>query len=63
MTYNFDPDEWYERELTFLRGRHTRGDVDDEQLAQAIEDLDRRYDEMVDRLDGTYWIGPAEADG
>jgi len=60
MTYNFDPDEWYERELTFLHGRRARGDLGEAQLAAAIEDLDRRYDEMVDRLDGTYRIGSAD---
>lgn len=60
LTYNFDPDEWYDRELAFLEGRHARGDLDDEQLAREIEDLDRRHDEMVDRLDGTYRIGNSD---
>ncbi len=62
MTYNFDPDEWYDRELAFIEGRHRRGELDDAQLTQAVEDLDRRYDEMTDRLDGTYRIGPAVED-
>lgn len=54
MTYNFDIDEWYDRELVFLQARHRQGELDDEQLAKAIDDLDRRREEMEARLDGTY---------
>lgn len=51
MTYNFDPDRWYDNELDFLQARHARGDLDDDALAEAIDELDRRYDEMLDRID------------
>ncbi len=54
MTYNFDIDEWYDRELAFLQARHRRGELDDERLAEAIDILDRRREEMEARLDGTY---------
>lgn len=54
MTYNFDPDNWYENERAFLDARHQRGELTREQLALAIADLDRRYEEMLERLDGTY---------
>jgi len=56
MTYNFDPDEWYERELAFIEARHRRQELDDGALAEAIEELDRKYDEMLDRLDGAYQV-------
>jgi hypothetical protein len=51
VTYNFDQDRWYERERALLEARRQRGELDDDALAAALEDLDRRYDEMVARLD------------
>ncbi len=51
MTYNFDPDLWYENERDFLVARHARGELDEDALAVAIEELDRRYDEMLERID------------
>ena len=56
MTYNFDPERWYERERALLEHRHRTGALSDAELATAIEDLDRRYDEMLDRLDGSYQL-------
>jgi len=56
MTYNFDPDHWYENELTVLEQRRNAREIDDQTYEQAVVDLDRRYDEMVDRLDGSYQI-------
>ncbi len=56
MTYNFDPEAWYERERLALAARHERGELDGEAYAAALEDLDRRYDAMLDRLDGSYQI-------
>mgnify|MGYP001818674408 CR=1 FL=1 len=54
MTYNFDPDRWYENELTHLEDRHRGGDLDTVGFEKACADLERRYDEMCRRLDGTY---------
>jgi len=56
MTYNFDPDLWYENELAVLEKRRKASEMDDQEYGQAVADLDRRYDEMIDRLDGTYQI-------
>jgi len=56
MTYNFDPDLWYENELAVLEQRRKASEIDDREYEQAVVDLDRRYDEMVDRLDGSYQI-------
>ena len=58
MTYNFDPDRWYERERLKLEVRHTVGELDDAELEAALAALDRRLEEMLDRLDGTYQILP-----
>ena len=58
MTYNFDPDRWYENERRVLEKRLQEGTLKIEAFHRAIEALDQRYDEMVKRLDGTYQIPP-----
>ena len=60
MTYNFDPDHWYENELAVLEHRRNAREIDDQAYEQAVVDLDHRYDEMVDRLDGSYQIPKGE---
>jgi hypothetical protein len=54
MTYNFDPDRWYDNEYAALDARRKSRSMDAAAFAAALADLDRRYDEMLDRLDGTY---------
>ena len=56
MTYNFDADRWYENQKALLEARRERGEFSDAEFARAIEELDRRYDEMVARLDGTFQL-------
>jgi hypothetical protein len=56
VTYNFDPDRWLENHRALLEERHRRGELDDQALAEALADLQRRYDDMVKRLDGTYQL-------
>lgn len=59
MTYNFDPDRWYERERLRLELEHQSDRLSDVELEAALVALDERYEEMLDRLDGTYQIPPA----
>ena len=47
---------WYENERKALELRHAKGRIDDAELERALADLERRYEEMLDRLDGTYRI-------
>ena len=54
MTYNFDPERWYENERTLLEVRYKSGEIDPQALEDALDNLDQRYDEMIKRLDGTY---------
>ena len=56
MTYNFDPELWYENQHALLEERRLRGELDERQLARELEDLDRHFDDMVRRLDGTYQL-------
>lgn len=62
MTYNFDPDRWYENERSAIDERLKSGEINAREYEDAIEDLDARYDEMLDRLDGTYQIPAKSAD-
>jgi len=54
MTYNFDPDRWYENELYFLEFRYQSGKITEPEFMQFLEELDRQHGEMWNRLDGTY---------
>jgi hypothetical protein len=56
MTYNFDPDRWYEDQLRALEARRDAGEIDEATFNARREDLDRRRDEMVRRLDGTFQL-------
>ena len=51
MTYNFDPDRWFDNELAALEARRVKGDVDDEQFAAEHSRLVDEYEKMLDRLD------------
>ena len=56
MTYNFDPDKWYDIERASLEKRLREGRIDAQEFEKRLEALDRRYDEMLNRLDGSYQI-------
>ena len=56
MTYNFDPDRWYENELAALELLCKKGEMDDAGFKNALKDLERRYEAMLDRLDNTYQL-------
>ena len=64
MTYNFDPDRWYQDQRIRLDFRKTNGELSAERYETELEDLDRRYDEMLRRLDGTFQLaGGRKAEG
>lgn len=56
MTYNFDPERWRENQQRVLKHRLENGQIDETGFESGIEALERRYLEMVERLDGTYVI-------
>jgi hypothetical protein len=51
MTYNFDPDRWYENQRLALDAKRDRGELTDEAYQSGLEDLERRYEQMTSRLD------------
>ena len=56
MTCNFDPDRWFETHRAALEARRDRGELDAVTFEAELDDLERRHEEMVTRLDGTYEI-------
>ena len=56
MTYNFDPDRWYENQRAHLERRRTRGEIDAQRYEQELERLAERYDQMLRRLDAPFQI-------
>jgi hypothetical protein len=58
MTYNFDPERWYQNELAALQRRHAAGDITAPELESAVAELDRKLEEMWQRLDGSYRLPP-----
>lgn len=56
MTYNFDPERWYDNHLARLTKQHGAGELDDATFQAALKQLDKDYEGMLDRLDGTYQL-------
>lgn len=56
MTYNFDPDRWYDNELAALEAAYRAGRLDRAVFERRRDQLVDRYDDMVARLDGTFRI-------
>ncbi|RPJ64612.1 MAG: hypothetical protein EHM24_22500 [Acidobacteria bacterium] len=54
MTYNFDPDRWYDDQRLRLDLQRRNGELSEADYPAALAELDRRYDQMVKRLDGTF---------
>ena len=62
MTYNFDPERWYQIRLARLDTRRDLGELGDEDYRVEVADLERRYEEMLERLDGSFQIPQAPVD-
>ena len=56
MTYNFDPDRWYENELFVIQSKYKSGQMTKQEHDEAVEELDRKHTLMWERLDGSYQI-------
>ena len=56
MTYNFDPERWYENEYAAIKAQHKKGDLTRVEFEKTCSDLLDRYDEMLSSLDGTYQL-------
>jgi hypothetical protein len=54
MTYNFDPDRWFEIELAALDERLERGEIDSASHGRVLEDLHQRLEELRERMHAPY---------
>jgi hypothetical protein len=61
VTYNFDPEKWLENERLRLDRRRRAGELTAEEAVAALEEIERRYEAMVARLDGTFAVGTRNA--
>jgi len=57
MTYNFDPDKWYDNELFIIQTKLKKGEITQEEYDLAVLALDQKMEEMWKRLDGSYQVG------
>jgi hypothetical protein len=61
MTYNFDPELWLTMRQEALRRRAECGELSSVELDEELRRLEERYEELLDRLDGTYQIPPSQS--
>ena len=54
MTYNFDPEHWFDIERAALDAAYREGRLDKTAYEKAVASLQRKIDAMWDRLDGSY---------
>jgi hypothetical protein len=54
MTYNFDPDKWLENERLRIELQRRTGELAPDAADKAIAEIERRYNAMLARLDGTF---------
>jgi hypothetical protein len=56
VTYNFDPDKWYDDELFLIQSKLKIDEIKQNEYDVAVEILDKKLEEMWKRLDGTYQV-------
>lgn len=58
MTYNFDPDKWYDNELYLIQSKLKIGEITQHEYDATVGILDKKLEEMWKRLDGSYQLSP-----
>lgn len=56
MTYNFDPNKWYDNELFMIQTKLKKDELTQEEYDLAVSELDHKIEEMWKRLDGSYMV-------
>lgn len=62
MTYNFDPDRWYDNHRRLVEAQRERGELDGDAYQHALDELDARYEAMTRQLDKAFEV-PRPDDG
>ncbi len=60
MTYNFDPDKWYDNEVAILENKLNSKQISQKEYETAVQILDQKHEEMWTRLNGTYQVIPKD---
>ena len=60
MTYNFDPERWYEIERAALEKDRDQGGLAPAAFEAALDHLQKQLDAMWARLDGQYRLPRCE---
>ncbi len=58
MTYNFDPDRWYDNEILVLKQQLNSKKITKDQFNLGMEILEKRHEEMWNRLNSSYIVVP-----
>ncbi|MDD5306612.1 MAG: hypothetical protein PHU25_04755 [Deltaproteobacteria bacterium] len=51
MTYNFDPEKWFDLKEAGLRRRLASGELDERGFKEALDELVDEYEELLKRVD------------
>ena len=54
MTYNFDPERWFDNEMAALEAKRALGKLGEDEFENAKAELVNKYEEMLERLDIQY---------
>jgi pyrroloquinoline quinone (PQQ) biosynthesis protein C len=54
LTYNFDPERWFDMECAALENALREGILDRAAYETALDGLQQKLDALWDRLDGSY---------
>lgn len=54
MTYNFDPDRWYENQRRAIDARRENGELAGADYQAELDRLEARYEQMATRLDKSF---------
>jgi predicted RNA-binding protein associated with RNAse of E/G family len=54
LTYNFDPERWFDMECDALEKALREGLIDRADYEAALDGLQQKLDDLWDRLDGSY---------
>jgi len=56
MTYNFDPDRWYENELLLIQSKYKTGQITKREHDDSVDELEHKHASMWERLDNSYQL-------
>jgi len=59
MTYNFDPDRWFDNQRRLVDARRDRGELNADEYQRELDALEARYESLTSRLDKAFELPDA----